>query len=128
MVSARRLPIYIFLKTLCKLISSYIVQPGLDLEACATCVQLEAVKLATTTDCTKECFVTNVVNLHNTSEHVVQLSILPYEVRPRAFLEICAGCVLLEAVNLSKFANVAQNGVARRLPRRVVFNSLYNLT
>ena len=100
------------------LLLPYIVQPGAFLEVCATCVQLEAVKLATITDCTT-CFVTNVVNLH-ISEHVVRLSILPYVIKSRAFREVCAGCVLLEVVNLTQIANVAQNSVARRLPRRVV--------
>ena len=39
----------VFLKTLHNLISPYIVQPGMLLEVCATCVLLEVVNLATIT-------------------------------------------------------------------------------
>ena len=95
------------------------------LEVCATRVQLEVVKLDTITPIAQKWFVTKVVK-NQISEHVVQLSMLPYIVQPRAFLEVSAGYVLLEVVNLSKIANVAQNGVARRSPKHIVLNSLNN--
>ena len=97
------------------------------LEVRPTCVLLEVVNLATITQVAQSgssprlsiCIFLNTL---------YKLRISPYIVEPRAFIEIGAGCVLLEAANLPKIADAAENGSVRRLPRHLDFNSLYKLT